>query len=61
LLILLNERSRGHCCERRSAQAVDQRKDAGEHLPRDGDLVHLENGVAAMAYQPGADLDQAFA
>ena len=58
LLILLDKRSCGHCCERRSAQAVDQRKDVGEHLPRNGDLGHLENGVAASPFAAMTGLDR---
>ncbi len=33
----------------------------GEHLPRQCGLSHLEDGVAAMAHQPRAGLDQTFA
>ena len=31
-----------------------------EHLPRDGDLGHLEDNIAAVAHHLRADLDQLF-
>ena len=36
----------------------NQPQDLGEHVPRHGDLGHLESDVAAVADEPGADLDQ---
>ena len=39
-------------------QFCDQPQDLGEHHSRHGDLGHLESDIAAVADEPGADLDQ---
>ena len=46
------------CRGRRCPQSGDQRQDFGEHLPRYGDLGHLEGDIAAMADDLRTDLDQ---
>ena len=40
------------------SSAISRRIDLGEQHPWHGDLGHLEGDVAAVADQPGADLDQ---
>lgn len=48
-------------CDRRRPQVRDHAQDAGEEVSRDGHLRHLEGDIAAMADEPGADLDQLLA
>ncbi len=59
--VLLWFRSCGYCSWWRIAQAVDQAEYARENRPRQRHLGHLEDGVAAMAHEPGAGLDQPLA
>jgi hypothetical protein len=40
------------------AHLRDQPQDVSEHMPRNGNLGHLEGDVAAVAYDLSADLDQ---
>ena len=53
-------RSCGQCSSRRIAQSNDQVVETCEDCPWQQGLGHLERGVAAMAHQPGAGLDQPF-
>ena len=45
----------------RSSQPVDPAQNLGEELPRHGHLGQLEDHVAAVAHDPGADLHQLLA
>jgi hypothetical protein len=40
------------------SQFRDQSQNLGEHVPRHGDLGHLESDIAAVAHELRADLDQ---
>jgi hypothetical protein len=55
---LASEPRRSSCWRGRCPQPGDQRQDVGEHLPRHGDLRHLERDVAAVADDFRADHGQ---
>ena len=54
-------RSCASCLGGRPTQAIDPGKDAGEDPARQRCLGELEYGIAGVAHQPGAGLDQPFA
>jgi len=50
-----------HRCHGRFSQAVDPAQDRGKQRPWHRDLGQLEHHVAAVAHDPGADLDELLA